>query len=264
MATQDSLWAAGEAYEPYVGRWSRLVAPGFVRWLEPKPTADWIDVGCGTGELTKAILALASPRSVRGVEPSGAFRSYAEAHVVDERVTFSAGDAQHLPCDDASADYIVSGLVLNFADDAKAAVREFARVARPDGMVAAYVWDYAGGMQMMRYFWDTAVELDPDAMSFDEAARFTICNPDALAALWTGAGLSGVSTLAIDVPTTFRDFDDYWAPFLAGGAPAPRYAMSLSEEGRAALRNRIRERLPAAEDGSIRLTARAWAVTGAR
>jgi hypothetical protein len=128
--------------------------------------------------------------------------------------------------------------------------------------VAAYVWDYAGKIELMRYFWDAAVELDRAALELDEGRRFPLCRPAPLAELFTNARKRAVETRAIDVPTRFRDFDDYWTPFLGGQGPAPGYAMSLSEERRSALRDRIRARLPIAEDGSIDLIARAWAVRG--
>jgi hypothetical protein len=128
--------------------------------------------------------------------------------------------------------------------------------------VAAYVWDYAGRMELMRYFWDAAVALDPGAGPLDEGVRFPICTPERFEALWRDAGLVDVVSRALDVPTVFRDFDDYWSPFLGGQAPAPSYCMSLDEDRRSGLRERIRERLPNAPDGSISLVARAWAVKG--
>jgi len=264
MSEEGRLWATGEAYEPYVGRWSRLVAPEFVRWLAPSPGRDWVDVGCGTGELSKAILRAAAPRSVRGVDPSDGFIAFAKSRVRDERIAFTTGHAQDLPFEDGSSDFVVSGLVLNFVADPVAAVAECARVARADGTVAAYVWDYAGEMQMMRYFWDAAGELDAAAKDLDEGRRCSICRADALRELFSGVGFQRAETRAIDVPTVFADFDDYWLPFLGGQAPAPRYAMSLSEQRRNELRDLIRDRLPIASDGSIPLIARAWAVRGTR
>jgi hypothetical protein len=136
------------------------------------------------------------------------------------------------------------------------------RDAAPHGLVAAYVWDYAGRMELMRHFWNAAVALDSTAEELDEGVRFPICHPDRLEAVWRDAGLSDVASRPIDVPTVFRDFDDYWSPFLGGQGPAPAYAMSLNAEDRRALRERLRARLPMADDGSIRLTARAWAVRG--
>jgi SAM-dependent methyltransferase len=257
-------WAAGNLYEPYVGRWSRLVAKDFLQWLALPAQLDWLDVGCGTGALTQAILQQMQPRSVTGIDPSAGFVDYAKAHVSDPRVTFEVADAQSLPVESARFDAAVSGLVLNFVPKPLLAAQEMARAVRSGGMVAAYVWDYAGKMELMRYFWDAAVELDPDASKLAEGLRFPICQPPALVALLDEAGLRDVESRAIDVPTTFRDFDDYWNPFLGGQGPAPGYAMSLSEERRVALRDRIRAMLPIGGDGSIPLIARAWAVRGQR
>lgn len=130
--------------------------------------------------------------------------------------------------------------------------------------MALYVWDYAAGMELMRRFWDAAIALDPGALAFDEARESPICQPEPLRALFEEAGLSGVETRAIDLPTLFRDFDDYWTPFLGGQAPAPAYCMSLTEDARTRLRERLRASLPVRPDGSIPLVARAFAVRGRR
>lgn len=255
-----SDWASGDAYEPYVGRWSRLVAEEFVRWLDAPPGADWVDVGCGTGALTSTILRDAAPRSVTGVEPSPAFAGYARAHVTDPRARFMIGDARALPLRDATADVVVSGLVLNFVPDVRRAVADAVRVVRPGGTVASYVWDYAGEMALMRYFWTAAAELDPAVADMDEGTRFPLCHPEALAEAF--GALGDVETTGITVPTVFRDFDDYWTPFLGGTGVAPAYVAALDADRVAALREALRERLPAEPDGSIRLAARAWAVRG--
>jgi len=154
---------------------------------------------------------------------------------------------------------VVSGLVLNFVPDQRGALAEMARVTGNGGTIGAYVWDYAGKMELMRFFWDAAVELDPDAAKMDEGIRFPQCRPQALAELFAGAGLQGVEVRAIDIATAFASFEDYWQPFLGGQGPAPAYAMSLDEGARARLRDRIRERMPVQANGSIALTARAWA-----
>jgi SAM-dependent methyltransferase len=159
---------------------------------------------------------------------------------------------------------VVSGLVLKFLPSPERAVAEMVRVTRPGGVVAAYVWDYAGRMGLIRHFWDGAVALDPGARERDEGRRFPLCDPDRLDALFRTAGLGLVASRAIDVPTAFRDFDDYWQPFLGGQGPAPGYAMGLDEGRRAAPRDHIRSRLPISPDGSIHLVARAWAVRGTR
>ncbi len=257
-------WDSGEAYESYVGRWSRLVAGEFVRWLSMASGSQWLDIGCGTGALSRSIVEPAESASVVGVDPSPDYVSYAREQLAGSRATCEVGDARALPVADGSFDAFVSGLVINFvpaADQAKV-VAEMHRAARPGGTVAAYVWDYAGQMQLMRQFWDAAVDLDPAARELDEGRRFPLCQPDPLAALFRGAGLRDVLVRAIDVPTRFSHFDDYWAPLLGGQGPAPTYAMSLSEDRRGALRERLRSHLTVASDGSIDLIARAWAVRG--
>ena len=264
MAARQEVWVDGAAYEPYVGRWSRLVAREFIAWLAAPPGRRWLDVGCGTGALSQTILATADPIAVKGVDQSPAYVAYTREHVIDERARFEVADAYALPYDTGVYDAVVSGLVLNFIADSGRAVAEMARVTRPGGAVAAYVWDYAGEMQLMRHFWDAAVALNPQARELDEGRRFPLCQPGALERLFREAGLEAVATRAIDVPTIFRDFDDYWSPFLGGQGPAPGYAMSLTEERRAELRERIRAGLPIAADGSIQLIARAWAVRGER
>jgi SAM-dependent methyltransferase len=256
------VWVSGDAYEPYVGRWSRPVATEFVRWLDPLPDGRWVDIGCGTGAVTESVLREGSPGMVVCLDRSAGYVAGARARVADARARFLLGAADAIPLGDRTADAVVSGLVLNFIPDTAAAVAEMARVTRSGGVVAAYVWDYATGMQMMRHFWDAAGALDPRARELDEGERFPLCRPDALTALFEGARLSGVRVRAIDVPTRFRDFEDYWAPFLGGQGPAPGYAMALDEPRRLALRERIRAGLPYASDGSIPLTARAWAVFG--
>jgi SAM-dependent methyltransferase len=255
-------WANGAAYEPYVGRWSRLVAREFLAWLAVPPGSRWMDIGCGTGALSQVILDEASPCEVKGIDPSESYIAFAREQVADERASFTVGDAQALAIDSAQYDSVVSGLVLNFVPQPGRAMTEMVRVVRPGGIVAAYVWDYAGQMQFMRYFWNAAVKLDPAAFNLDEGRRFLICQPEALTQLFRNANLSDIEVRAIDIPTIFCNFDDYWTPLLGGQGPAPSYTMSLSEGQRIALRGEIRADLPIAMDGSIHLTARAWGVRG--
>ncbi len=259
---RKDIWTSGDAYEPYVGRWSRLVAHDFVDWLDVPAGRHWLDIGCGTGALSQTILKRAAPQALMGIDPSEGFIAHARRIVGDPRAEFRVGDAQSLPADNQAFDVAVAGLVINFIPDLAVAATEMARVTRRGGTAAAYVWDYAGEMQMMRRFWDAAVALDSAASEKDEGRRFPVCRPEPLAALFKDAGLTNVEVRSIDVPTVFKDFDDYWTPFLGGQAPAPGYCLSLTEDRRAALRDRIRSTLPIRDDGSVHLTARAWAVRG--
>ncbi len=245
------VWEAGDAYEAYVGRWSRKVAAHFVGWLAVPGGRRWLDVGCGTGALTAAIRYASNPARVVGVDPSRGFLAGRDQVV--------AGDAMALPVASGRFDAVVSGLALNFVPRPAVAIAEFARVAAPGATVAAYVWDYAEGMRMMRLFWDAAVEVDPAAADLDEAHRFAICQEKPLAEAWATAGLHDVATRLIEIPTVFTGFDDYWRPFLGGQGAAPAYLATLGEEQRTAIRDRLRARLG---DRTIMLTASAWAVRG--
>jgi SAM-dependent methyltransferase len=254
-------WESGSPYEQYVGRWSRRVAPPFLSWLGIPAGRKWLDVGCGTGALCAAIVDRCSPSSIAGIEPSDGFLKTARENLAG-RAALGKGSATAIPLGEAVVDVVVSGLVLNFVPDPRAALGEMARVTAKGGTIAAYVWDYAGKMELMRFFWDAAAELDPGAARLDEGARFPLCRPDALESLFSGAGLEHAEVKPIDIATQFSDFDDYWRPFLGGQGPAPAYAMALDETARARLRDRIRARIPIAADGSISLTARAWAARG--
>lgn len=260
--TATDRWTDGDAYERWIGRWSRPVGAEFVAWLRMPGDRRWLDLGCGTGALTEILLAAVSPASIVGVDPSVRFVAHARVHVQDPRATFIEGTADAIPLASDSVDVAVAGLMLNFVPDLPAALAELRRVVVPGGTIAAYVWDYAGRMEMIRCFFDAAIELDPAAIAADEGSRFSICAPEPLRAAFAAAGFGASEVRAIEVPTVFRDFDDYWAPFLGGIGPAPGYAMQLTEEHRAALRERLRATLPTEPDGSIHLVARAWAVRG--
>lgn len=260
--SQPNLWGEGDAYERYMGRWSRKIAPLFAAWVDASPGARWIDIGCGTGVLTAAVLGVCEPSRVVGIDTATAFLQTAKAQVPNSRVYFKQGDAQAIPEGDDAFDVAVSGLVLNFVLDKDAAVREMMRVTRPGGTVALYVWDYAGHMQVMRYFFDVATALDPRASAFDDGVKAPVCQPGPLAELFVRAGLTDVEVRAIDIPTAFTSFSDYWTPFLGGTGSAPKYCMSLEEEAREQLREAIRRRLPTGPNGEILLAARAWAAKG--
>jgi SAM-dependent methyltransferase len=264
MTDREENWSAGDAYEPYVGRWSRPVAAEFLNWLAVPADMRWLDIGCGTGALSETILNRAAPRHAVGIDSSEAFVDFARNHLSDARIEFRTGDVQTLPVEDEAFDVAVAGLVLNFVANPASALSEMRRAVRPGGTVAVYVWDYAGEMQLMRRFWDAAVALDPAARELDEGYRFPICKPEPLRALFAEAGLDDIQDRAIDVPTVFRDFDDYWSPFLGGQGPAPGYCVSLSEAKRQLLQEKLRAELSTRPDGNIHLMARAFAVRGVR
>lgn len=255
-------WERGDPYEQYVGRWSRRVAPQFLAWLDLPAGLRWLDVGCGTGALSAAILDRCAPASVTGIEPSEGFLAKAGEQLA-LRAHLRRGSAGDIPLENAIVDATVSGLVLNFVPDPRAGLAEMKRVTVPGGTIAAYVWDYAGKMELMRHFWDAAVALDPAAAKLDEGVRFPLCSERALGELFESVGLREVRTTAIEIPTAFDNFDDYWRPFLGGQGPAPAYAMSLDESARTRLHDAIRERIPPRSDGSIALIARAWGVRAA-
>jgi len=259
-AAPGDAWSAGEAYEAYMGRWSRRLAREFLAWLEPWPAGHWLDVGCGTGALTAAVCTQCEPASVLACDPSAAFVAHARRHVADERAMFVTAGAGDLPTLDGGFDWVVSSLVLNFVPEPERAVAAMRERVAPGGTVAACVWDYAGGVEFLRRFWDEAVAADPAAAQQDEGRRFPLCNPEALTALFHAAGLGRVESGTIEIATDFASFDDYWRPFLGGTGPAPAYVASLDAARREALRTRLEQRLGAA--GPLRLRARAWAIRG--
>ena len=259
---RHDVWAHGDTYERFVGRWSRLLAREFLPWLEIPEQSEWLDVGCGTGALSQTILALANPERVKGIDRSEGFIETAQSKLKVSNADFEVGDAQELPVLSEMCDVAVSGLVLNFVPEPLRMIREMKRAIRTGGTVALYVWDYAGKMQFMRHFWNAAAALDATARDLDEGRRFPICNPNSLAQIFSEAELGNIETHPIDIYTDFKDFDDYWNPFLGGQGPAPGYVMSLNDEQRMRLRNKIQNSLPFALDGSIPLVARAWAVKG--
>jgi SAM-dependent methyltransferase len=255
-------WGSGDAYEPYVGRWSRKVAPLFLDWLEVPPGRTWLDVGCGTGALSGAILERSAPRAVTGIDRSESYVSWARDRVRDPRARFEIGDAEALPVETESCDVAVSGLVLNFVPDPRRMIAEMMRAVRSGGTVAVYVWDYTGGMEMLRRFWDAAIELNPSALPMDEGKRFEICAPEPLERLFRDAGTRAVEIRALETRARFESFDDFWTPFLGGQGPGASYLMSLDEAARTELRERVRSRLPFGTDGSIELSSRAWGARG--
>lgn len=254
-------WTDAEAYERYIGRWSAPVAERFLARLALPPGLRWLDVGCGTGVLTRAVLAAAAPAVITGVDRSAALVEHARG-ATGPPAQFHVGDAAALPLPDDAVDVTVSGLVLNFVSDPAAAMAEAVRVTAPVGTVAAYVWDYSGGMELLRRFWDAAIAVDPAASRFDEGIRFPLCRPEPLEILWTATGLADVAVGEVDVDTVFADFDDLWTPFLGAVGPAPSYLAALTPTHQARLREHLRDSVDPRSDGTVHLRARAWTVRG--
>jgi SAM-dependent methyltransferase len=255
------MWQAAYRYEAYMGRWSRQLAPRFLDWLGAADGLDWLDIGCGTGALSATILAQCNPKSLVAIDRSEDFIATVRATVPDRRAEFRVGDALALAIDTASRDIVVSALAVNFMPDKHMALIEMRRVVRAGGMIGFYVWDYpGGGVEFMHAFWNAATALDATARELSEDRRFPFCTPDGLVDLMKGAGLARVECTQIEVPTLFRDFEDYWHPFPMGAGPAPGYCASLPPEVRQRLKEKLQDSLPRGQDGSIPLKARAWAV----
>lgn len=254
-------WADGDHYERYMGRWSTPMAREFLAWLHPMPDARWLDVGCGNGALSAAIMETCRPSHLAGIDASADFAAAARRRLGPDP-DLRVGDAQSLPFGSGVFDVAVSGLCLNFVPDPAAAVSEMRRVTGRDGIVAGYVWDYAVGMEMIRRFWDVAIDLDPAVRHLDEAVRFPLCRPEPLMDLFRVAELDSVRVAELEIPTRFSGFDDYWRPFLGGQGPAPGYVNGLDTDARDRLAATLETALVPDPDGAIVLTARAWAVQG--
>jgi len=258
----EEAWQSGIAYERFMGRWSGPVAQEFLSWLGVPPGRSWLDVGCGTGSLSRLIIEKYQPKELTALDASADFIAHAQRAITDPAAHFKVGLAQALELDSNRVEAVVSGLVLNFVPQPKTALQEMLRVCKSGGRIGIFVWDYAQGMQMLRHFWDAATQLEPGAREQDEGLRFPLCQEAALAALARESGLKQVETRAIEVRTIFKDFDDYWQPFLGGAGPASGYTLNLTSEARQRLADQLRRSLPTDQQGAIHLTARAWALKG--
>ena len=262
MNDRPDAWTSATAYEKYMGRWSRQLAPQFVSWLPVAAGAHWLDVGCGTGVLTAAICAQAKPASVVACDPSVSFVDFAREALAKTPTEFVVTGVGNLPTRPGGFDSVTSLLALNFFPHPRAAVREMHRITAQGGLVSACVWDYVERMDMLRRFWDAAKALNPEAAAVEEGLRFTICEPEALKQLFASADLADVVCEPMEITTQFSDFADFWTPFLSGTGPGPTYVASLDTEAREALAAHLDRSLPREPNGAISLRARAWAVRG--
>ena len=254
------MFAMSAAYEQFMGRWSSKLAPVYIAFAGAGDRV--LDVGAGTGSLSFALEATPGVKEVVGVDPSEGLLAYAKKNAKAGRTQFEVGDAQALKFKDASFDKTLSLLVLNFVPDHDKAIAEMRRVTRPGGGVSACVWDYNEGMQMLRFFWDEAVALDPGAEKRDER-HMKLTREGQLGEAWKKAGLANVQEQPLVINQTYSSFNDYWDSFLKGAGPAGAYAVSLPEDRREQLASRLRKRLLGGKsDGPFVLKARAWAVRG--
>jgi SAM-dependent methyltransferase len=255
------MFSEARAYERFMGRWSRELAPLLVRFAGVGDGDSVLDVGSGTGALSAAVAARAPSSPIVGIDPAATYVAVAGAQA-GPLMTFEVGDARQLRFDAHSFDRTLSLLAVNFIPDARKALAEMARVTRPGGTVGAAVWDYGEGMEMLRVFWDEAVAQRPASASRDERTM-PFCRRGELAALWNGQGLVEVVEDGLTIETRFASFDDFWTPFLEKQGPAGAYTASLTGADRDELRQRVRRRLLGdGPDHPIVLHARAWAVRG--
>ena len=256
------MFAQSHAYEPFMGRWSRRLAPLFVDFAGVQDGESVLDVGCGTGAVEAAILEARPKAHVTGLDAAPDYVAAARQRALRRGARFVVGDAQALDFSDATFDRSVSLLAMNFVADPTRALAEQIRVTRPGGLIAAAVWDYGEGMQMLRAFWNEAVAAEPSAEARDER-HSRLCRHTQLSALWLSQGMLAVGERSLTIQQPFASFDDYWTPFLGGQGPAGAYVACLPAVKRDELRERLRTLLTAgAGEGAFTLTARAWAVKG--
>jgi SAM-dependent methyltransferase len=260
MPGAETFRASAEAYDRHVGRYGPPLAGALIGFAGVEPGMRALDVGCGPGALTAALAGRLGAPNVDAVDPSEPFVQACRARLAE--VNVSVGAAETLPFADATFDAVLSQLVVNFMQDARAGVREMARVTRPGGVVASCVWDYAGEMTLLRAFWDSARDVDPArGAAADEGVVMRWCSEGELAELWRAAGLRDVRVDSLVVTAAYSDFEDLWSPLPTGVAPSGAFCASLDEDRRGALHDAYRDRLGVG-DGPFELSARAWAVAG--
>jgi SAM-dependent methyltransferase len=259
MSGAETFRASADAYDRLVGRYSPQLASALTDFAGIEPGMRALDVGCGPGALTSLLVERLGKENVSAADPSEPFVEACRSRLPGVEVVLSA--AEELPFADGSFDAVLSQLVVNFMRDAEAGVQEMVRVTRPGGVVASCVWDYSGGMTMLRAFWDAAREVDPEGAAADEGVVMRWCADGELAELWRTAGLRDIRFGSLVVSASYKDFDDLWSPLLTGVAPSGAFVRSLDEDRRAALYDSFRRRL-GVDDRPFELTARAWAVAG--
>ena len=248
----------GAAYEQVMGVWSRSVGEVFLDWLRPPQRLSWIDVGCGSGAFTELILTRCAPTGVQGIDPSEGQLAFARTRPGARGAVFLTGDAMALPFPAASFDVAVMALVLVFVPDPSKGVSELARVVRPGGLVATYMWDMLGGGFPLDPIVD---EMHAMGLSPTRPPHMEVSTLAALQDLWRAAGLQQIETREISVQRTFADFEEFWTVETKSPSIAPVVA-AMPAADVAALKQRVTTRLPIDADGRITCSARAHAISG--
>lgn len=255
------------AYDSFMGRWSARLAPLFISFVGVRKGQRILDVGCGTGALSHALLVSAEMIEVVGVDPISSFAAYARKEVASRCSNFHVAPVEALPFPDATFDATLSLLVLQDLADADRAMLEMVRVTRRGGVVAACKWDFASGLPMLSLFWQAAEAVAGEAVARHRADQsqqpLARAGLRELADLWTGCGLSTVRTTTLDLSLQFNSFEDYWLPFLGGATPTSTFAAMINRETGGAVARVLRDKIPNMQaNGSFVLPARAWAVAG--
>ena len=260
MSDAHGFHAPADAYDRHIGRYGPALAEELIRAAGVHAGDHVLDVGCGPGALTgRLVSTTGTPELVAAIDPSATFAAACAERLPGTDVR--TGTAEHLPFPDASFDAALAQLVVNFMDDPVAGVREMARVVKPGGVVGAAVWDYAGGMTLLRRFWEAAAALDPAAAAFDEGSTMRYCTTGSLAQLLATAQLRDVAVNAVVVTAWYDGYDDLWALLEQGVGPSGAYVAALDPGQRAALRAELLRRLELV-DAPFMLDARAFLATG--
>jgi ubiquinone/menaquinone biosynthesis C-methylase UbiE len=257
-------YSDSEGYERFMGRWSTRLAPLFLHFAGIEDGECILDVGCGTGVLTRAALATGHSIRVTGIDPVESFISFAR-QTSDPSAEFQIGSVESLPFPDGTFDATLGLLLLQELDDPDQSIAEMARVTRPFGKVAACKWDFRDGMPMMTIFWQLAAELAPDEVARYQAHVRPMGKADLteLARRWATAGLSNVKAKSLEFTMPFGSFEEFWSPFMAGATPFSAFAADLNRASQGELERLYRKRLQNVRaDGSFALAARAFAVCG--